>query len=79
LIFGAGVPGYASLLVAVLFFGSLQLVGIGLVGEYVGRIYIETKQRPRYVIRRQHEMSCGGHSLDAHRELADRSKAGKQE
>ncbi len=51
LIFGIDVPGYASLLVAVLFFGSVQLMSIGLLGEYIGRIYIETKQRPTYVIR----------------------------
>ena len=38
LVRGVDVPGYASLLVAVLFFGSLQLIGIGLLGEYVGRI-----------------------------------------
>jgi polyisoprenyl-phosphate glycosyltransferase len=54
LIRGIDVPGYASLLVAVLFFGSLQLIGIGLLGEYVGRIYMETKQRPRYLVRRLH-------------------------
>jgi glycosyltransferase involved in cell wall biosynthesis len=52
LIFGIGVPGYASLLVAILFFGSVQLVSIGLLGEYIGRIYLETKQRPTYLIRR---------------------------
>ena len=57
LIQGVDVPGYASLLVAVLFLGSLQLVGIGLLGEYVGRIYIETKQRPRYLIRKLHQHS----------------------
>jgi glycosyltransferase involved in cell wall biosynthesis len=55
LIRGVDVPGYASLLVAVLFFGSLQLIGIGLLGEYVGRIYMETKQRPRYLIRKLHK------------------------
>ncbi len=53
--FGIDVPGYASLLVAVLFFGSVQLLSIGLLGEYIGRIYIETKQRPTYLIRRIHQ------------------------
>jgi glycosyltransferase involved in cell wall biosynthesis len=51
---GTGVPGYASLLVAVLFLGSVQLVSIGLLGEYIGRIYLETKQRPAYIIRKTH-------------------------
>ena len=55
LILGVDVPGYASLLVAVLFFGSVQLIGIGILGEYIGRIYLETKHRPIYVIRRRHE------------------------
>ncbi|MGL4573383.1 MAG: glycosyltransferase family 2 protein [Burkholderiaceae bacterium] len=54
LIHGIDVPGYASLLVAVLFFGSLQLVGIGVLGEYLGRIYIETKQRPTYIVRQEY-------------------------
>ncbi|HQT47868.1 MAG TPA: glycosyltransferase family 2 protein, partial [Acidocella sp.] len=52
LIFGSSVPGYASLFVAVLFFGSVQLISIGLLGEYIGRIYLETKQRPGYLIRK---------------------------
>jgi polyisoprenyl-phosphate glycosyltransferase len=51
LLHGADVPGYASLLVAVLFFGSLQLLSIGLLGEYIGRTYLETKQRPAYIVR----------------------------
>lgn len=50
---GIEVPGYASLLVAVLFLGSLQLLSVGLLGEYIGRIYLETKQRPVYVVRRE--------------------------
>jgi glycosyltransferase involved in cell wall biosynthesis len=55
LVHGVDVPGYASLLVAVLFFGSLQLLSVGILGEYLGRIYMETKQRPTYIIRMQYE------------------------
>ena len=47
---GRDVPGYASLMVAVVFFGGIQLVSIGLVGEYVGRIFLEIKGRPIYII-----------------------------
>lgn len=57
LILGVDVPGYASLLVSVLFFGSIQLIGIGILGEYIGRIYMESKQRPVYLIRKIHEGS----------------------
>jgi glycosyltransferase involved in cell wall biosynthesis len=59
MIHGTGVPGYASLLVAILFFGSLQLMSIGLLGEYIGRIYMETKQRPAYLIRKSYGVSDG--------------------
>lgn len=54
LIYGVDIPGYASLLVAVLFFGSLQLISVGMLGEYIGRIYMETKHRPLYLIRKQY-------------------------
>ena len=54
LIFGVDVPGYASLIVAVLFLGGLQLIGIGVLGDYIGRIYVEAKARPHYFIRRIH-------------------------
>ncbi len=50
LIFGVDLPGYASLAVIMLFLGGIQLIGIGILGEYIGRIYSESKQRPSYII-----------------------------
>jgi glycosyltransferase involved in cell wall biosynthesis len=54
LIFGIDLPGYASLLVVTLFFASLQLISLGVIGEYIGRIYFESKQRPLYLIRKKY-------------------------
>lgn len=50
LIMGVDLPGYASLVVIILFLGGLQLIGVGILGEYVGRIYMESKRRPPFII-----------------------------
>ena len=47
---GKTVVGWASLVCIVCFLGGIQLLAIGVIGEYIGRIYLETKQRPRYII-----------------------------
>lgn len=47
---GNTVAGWVSTVVSIWFFGSLQLIAIGVVGEYIGKIYLETKSRPRYIV-----------------------------
>jgi glycosyltransferase involved in cell wall biosynthesis len=50
LIFGVDLPGYPSILVFILFFSGIQLISIGILGEYIGRLFIEVKQRPMYLV-----------------------------
>lgn len=50
LVFGIDVPGYASLMVATLFLGGVQLLSLGMIGEYLARIFTEVKARPIYLI-----------------------------
>ncbi len=57
LAFGVDVPGWATLSVAVMFFGGVQLLSIGILGEYIGRIFNEVKQRPPYLIARRYGFS----------------------
>ena len=45
---GNTVPGWTSLMLSIWFLGGVQLVSVGLIGQYIGKIYIESKKRPRY-------------------------------
>ncbi len=54
MIFGVDTPGYASTIVIILFFGGLNMLSVGILGEYVGRIYREVRDRPLYIVQRTH-------------------------
>ena len=54
LVFGIDVPGYASTAILILVFGGMNMFALGIIGEYVGRIYTEVRQRPLYVVRSHH-------------------------
>lgn len=64
LVYGVDVPGYASTIVSVMVLGGIQLLTLGLLGAYIGRLYEEAKQRPIYIVRdslpRQADESDGG-------------------
>lgn len=49
-VFGIDVPGYASIIVSILFLSGIQLISLGVLGEYIGRIFTEVKQRPLYLV-----------------------------
>ena len=60
---GTGVdltPGWATLSVAITFFGGVQLIAIGVLGEYIGRIYEQTKGRPVFIVRESSDSAVGG-------------------
>ncbi len=57
--FGIDAPGYASIMTAILFLGGIQLFSIGLLGEYVGRVFMEAKARPLYIVRKAYGAETG--------------------
>jgi glycosyltransferase involved in cell wall biosynthesis len=59
LILGVDLPGYASVFTAVLFLGGLNMIGLGMLGEYLGRVFMEVKQRPLYVVADSHGLARG--------------------
>lgn len=60
LFFGVALPGWPSLIVSVWMLGGLMLASLGIIGIYVSRIFIETKQRPYTIVRQVHERHAGG-------------------
>jgi len=54
LIYGADLPGFPTLVVAIMFLGGIQLLSIGILGEYIARIFTEVKQRPKYLVQIKH-------------------------
>ena len=57
--YGVDVPGYASLLVFILLVGGVQMIILGILGEYIGRIFIEVKRRPLYLIEKKVNVNDG--------------------
>jgi polyisoprenyl-phosphate glycosyltransferase len=62
LIFGVDVPGYASLIVSITFFAGIQLLSLGIIGAYIGRIFAEVKRRPLYLI--DERVGIGARAVD---------------
>ena len=63
LVVGVDVPGYASNTALILLFGSVQLLAIGVIGEYLARLYEQEKQRPIYIVRRRLNKMEGSHDV----------------
>ena len=56
IIYGKDVPGYASIITAILFMGGVQLISIGILSEYISKMYLEIKKRPNYIIKKEDEI-----------------------
>ncbi|MGQ7848582.1 glycosyltransferase family 2 protein [Granulosicoccus sp. 3-233] len=64
LVFGNPVDGWSSLMVTVLFFGGIQLISLGIIGEYLGRLFIESKNRPVYLVDTVEEFEAHAENVD---------------
>ncbi len=77
LVFGSDVPGFPSLIVSVMFFAGIQLMSLGILGEYIGRIFAEVKRRPLYVVAQRIEPEQTAKSAEPAKSQPKRSRVKK--
>ena len=72
-LYGIDVPGYESIIVTILFLGGVQLLTLGIIGDYLGRVFDEVKGRPLYIVRSVHEAAAGQAAASRADSAVDRS------